>query len=165
MAAEGGSTLPLAPDIPLFIAEERLHGWVTVYRGTVASAGSAEDLATPKDAMPVWLLEYLLLGGGAAGRHHQDPVRAAAWRGTASGARQFVSSCSRRRSCPLVPSQVANRACVGFWGGRGWLVSAAGNQTKFSVSRFLRDRKLAVHVSYCFSSLASSVLSGWAALI
>lgn len=34
-----------------------------MYRGTVASAGSAEDLATLQDAMPVWLLEYLLLGG------------------------------------------------------------------------------------------------------
>ena len=36
--------LPLAPDIPLFIAEERPHGWASVYRGTVASVGSAEDL-------------------------------------------------------------------------------------------------------------------------
>jgi len=43
MAAEGGSTLPLAPDIPLFIAEERAYGWATVYRGTATSAGSAED--------------------------------------------------------------------------------------------------------------------------
>jgi len=61
--AQGGSTLPLAPDILLFIAEERPHGWTTVYRGTVASAGSAEDLATLEDAMPVRLLEYLLLWG------------------------------------------------------------------------------------------------------
>ncbi len=63
-AAEGGSTLPLALDIPLFIAEERPHGWATVYRGTVASAGSVEDLAMLEDAMPVWLLEYLLGEGG-----------------------------------------------------------------------------------------------------
>jgi hypothetical protein len=62
-AVEGGSTLSLAPDILLFIAEGRPHGWATVYRGTVASAGSAEDLATPEDAMPMRLLEYLLLGG------------------------------------------------------------------------------------------------------
>ena len=63
-ATEGGFTftLPLAPGIPLFIAEERLLGWATVYRGTVASAGSAEDLATLEDVMPMWLLEYLLLG-------------------------------------------------------------------------------------------------------
>jgi WD repeat-containing protein 48 len=33
-----------------------------MYRGTVASAGSAEDLATLEDVMPMWLLEYLLLG-------------------------------------------------------------------------------------------------------
>jgi hypothetical protein len=62
-AAEGGSTLPVAPAILLFIVEERPHGWATVYRGTVASAGSPEDLATLEDAMPVLLLEYLLLGG------------------------------------------------------------------------------------------------------
>jgi hypothetical protein len=55
--AEGGSTLPLAPDIPLFIAEELPHGWATVYRGTVASAGSAEDEAMLEDVMLVWLLE------------------------------------------------------------------------------------------------------------
>ena len=61
-AAEGGPTLPLAPDIPLFIAEERAHGWATLYRGTIASAGSADDVAKLEDAMPVWLLEYLLLG-------------------------------------------------------------------------------------------------------
>ena len=36
--------LPLAPDISLFIAEERPPGWAPVYCGTVASAGSAEDL-------------------------------------------------------------------------------------------------------------------------
>jgi len=34
-----------------------------VYRGTIASAGSVEDLATLQDVMPVWLLECLLLGG------------------------------------------------------------------------------------------------------
>jgi hypothetical protein len=48
--------------------------------------------------------------------------------------------------------------------GGGWLVPAAGNQTKLSASRFLRVRKL-FHVSYCFWSLSSSVLSGWQALI
>jgi WD repeat-containing protein 48 len=62
-AVEGGSMLPLVQDILLFIAEGRPHGWVTVYRGTVASVGSAEDLATLEDAIPVWLLEYLLLEG------------------------------------------------------------------------------------------------------
>lgn len=33
-----------------------------MYRGTVVSAGSTEeDLAALEDALPVWLLEYLLL--------------------------------------------------------------------------------------------------------
>jgi hypothetical protein len=40
MAAEGSPTLPLPPDIPLFIAEERAHGWATMYRGTVVSMGT-----------------------------------------------------------------------------------------------------------------------------
>ena len=60
--AADGPTLPLAPDIPVLIAEERAHGWAILYRGTVASAGTVGDVATLEDAMPVWLLEYLLLG-------------------------------------------------------------------------------------------------------
>ena len=60
--AADGPMLPLAPDIPLLIAEERPHGWAILYRGTVASAGTMCDVATLEDAMPVWLLEYLLLG-------------------------------------------------------------------------------------------------------
>jgi hypothetical protein len=64
-AVEGGSTLLLVLDIPLSIAEERPHGWASVYRGTVGSAGSAEDLATLEDTMPVCLLEYLLLEGAS----------------------------------------------------------------------------------------------------
>ena len=63
--AADGPTLPLAPDVPLLIAEERAHGWATLYRGTVASAGTLGDVATLEDAMPVWLLEYLLLGRAA----------------------------------------------------------------------------------------------------
>lgn len=61
-SAADGPALPLAPDIPLLVAEERAHGWATVYRGTVASAGSTDDVEMLEDAMPVWLLEYLLLG-------------------------------------------------------------------------------------------------------
>ena len=38
-----------------------IHGWAAVYHGTVTIAGSAEDVATLEDAMPVWLFEYLLL--------------------------------------------------------------------------------------------------------
>ena len=57
-----GPALPLASDIPLLVAEERAHGWAIVYRGTVASVGNADDVETLEDAMPIWLLEYLLLG-------------------------------------------------------------------------------------------------------
>ncbi|KAH9172516.1 hypothetical protein EDB89DRAFT_2229318 [Lactarius sanguifluus] len=57
-----GPTLPLAPDIPLLVAEERAHGWAIVYRGTVSSAGTTDDVETLEDGMPYWLLEYLLLG-------------------------------------------------------------------------------------------------------
>jgi WD repeat-containing protein 48 len=61
-SAADGPALPITPDIPLLVAEERAHGWAIVYRGTVASAGSADDVETLEDAMPIWLLEYLLLG-------------------------------------------------------------------------------------------------------
>jgi WD repeat-containing protein 48 len=60
--AADGPTLPIVPDIPLLIAEERAHGWAILYRGTVRSVGTAGDVAALEDAMPVWLLEYLLLG-------------------------------------------------------------------------------------------------------
>ena len=54
--------LPISQDTPLLVAEERAPGWAIVYRGTIASAGTTEDLAALEDALPVWLLEYLLLG-------------------------------------------------------------------------------------------------------
>jgi WD repeat-containing protein 48 len=53
---------PLSLDIPILVAEERTPGWAIVYRGTVSSAGTTEDSAALEDALPVWLLEYLLLG-------------------------------------------------------------------------------------------------------
>ncbi|KAF8493727.1 WD40 repeat-like protein [Russula emetica] len=55
-------SIPLPQDIPLLVAEERAPGWAIVYRGTVTSAGTTEDLTALEDALPVWLLEYLLLG-------------------------------------------------------------------------------------------------------
>ncbi len=60
--AVDGPSLPLAQDIPLLIAEECAPGWAIVYRGTVTSVGTTDDLAALEDALPVWLLEYLLLG-------------------------------------------------------------------------------------------------------
>jgi WD repeat-containing protein 48 len=113
-AAEGGHTLPLAPDILLFIAEERPLGWTSVYRGTIASVGSAEDLATQEDMMPVWLLEYLLLG--RAPQVAIIKIQFALLPGEEQ-LPELVSSCW---SFPLVPSQVANRACMGFLGGGGF---------------------------------------------
>jgi len=53
---------PLSLDIPILVAEERAPGWAIVYRGMVSSAGTTEDSAALEDALPVWLLEYLLLG-------------------------------------------------------------------------------------------------------
>ena len=52
---------PISQDPPL-LAEERAPGWAIVYRDMIASAGTTEDLAALEDALPVWLLEYLLLG-------------------------------------------------------------------------------------------------------
>ena len=53
--------LPISPSTPLLVAEEHVPGWAIVYYGTIASAETMEDLAALED-MPVWLLEYLLLG-------------------------------------------------------------------------------------------------------
>jgi len=111
-----GPTLPLAQDIPLVVAEERAHGWGIVYRGTVASAGSAADVAALEDAMPVWLLEYLLLG-------RVPPVAVVKI--------QFA----------LLPGEDTLPELVN------------PNQTKLSASRFLRIRKLAVHVQERIDSL------------
>ena len=60
--AADGPTLAFALHIPVLIADERAHGWTSLYRGTVASAGTVGDVATLEDAMPVWLLEYVPLG-------------------------------------------------------------------------------------------------------
>lgn len=42
----------------LVIAEEAYPGWNSVYRGSVASTWT--DVTKLEDAMPLWLLEYLL---------------------------------------------------------------------------------------------------------
>ena len=61
-AAAEAPSIPLSSDIALLIAEERTPGWAIMYRGTVASAGTTGDVAVLEDTMPVWLLEFLLLG-------------------------------------------------------------------------------------------------------
>ena len=53
--------LPISLSTPLLIVEEHAPGWAIVYRGTIASVETMEDLAVLKDT-PMWLLEYLLLG-------------------------------------------------------------------------------------------------------
>lgn len=50
--------LALPPNITLLISEEDYAGWRIIYRGAVASTWS--DLLALEDAMPMWLLEYLL---------------------------------------------------------------------------------------------------------
>ena len=102
-----------------------MRGWATVYHGTVTSTGSAEDLATLEDVMPMWLLGYLLLGW--APQVAIIKIQFA----LLPGEEQLPGLVSSRWSCPLVPSQVANRACMGFWGVG---VPAAINQTKISAS-------------------------------
>ncbi|KAK7012216.1 WD-repeats-region domain-containing protein [Favolaschia claudopus] len=52
-------TLGLSPHIPLLIEEEASPGFTTVYRGTVGS--TAADIHSLESAMPMWLIEYLLL--------------------------------------------------------------------------------------------------------
>jgi WD repeat-containing protein 48 len=51
--------LTLPPDISLLISEEDYPGWKTIYRGAVASTWT--DVPALEDAMPMWLLEYLLM--------------------------------------------------------------------------------------------------------
>ena len=43
----------------ILISEECPSGWTTLYRGQVASTG--QDARALEEAMPFWLLEYLLV--------------------------------------------------------------------------------------------------------
>ena len=43
---------PISQDTPLLVAEARAWGWAIVYRGTITSAGTTEDLAALEDALP-----------------------------------------------------------------------------------------------------------------
>lgn len=52
-------TLGLSPHILLLLEEEAAPGFTTVYRGTVGS--TAADVHVLEEAMPLWLVEYLLL--------------------------------------------------------------------------------------------------------
>ncbi|KAJ7116031.1 hypothetical protein C8R44DRAFT_880410 [Mycena epipterygia] len=52
-------TLGLSPHIQLLIEEEAAPGFTTVYRGTVGS--TVADVHALEEAMPLWLVEYLLL--------------------------------------------------------------------------------------------------------
>ncbi|KAI0031027.1 WD40-repeat-containing domain protein, partial [Vararia minispora EC-137] len=54
------SVLVLPPSTRLIVSEQHPAGWSAVYRGTVASA--AADVRALEDALPFWLLEYLLCG-------------------------------------------------------------------------------------------------------
>jgi len=68
-AATDGSTLPLAQDTQLLVAEQRAHRRAITYRGTVATLRNAVDvsaLAWGDVMLVVWLLVYLLLGRASA---------------------------------------------------------------------------------------------------
>jgi len=52
-------TLSLPSNIVLHLSEEDYPVWKTIYRGTVSSTWT--DLLALEDAMPMWLLEYLLM--------------------------------------------------------------------------------------------------------
>ena len=51
--------LNIPPNIALFVSEEDYPVWKTIYRGTVAS--TSMDMLVLEDAMPIWLLECLLM--------------------------------------------------------------------------------------------------------
>ena len=158
-AAEGGPHVPARARHPAVHRGEghgRIDDRVPRHHRECGKCGGRGD-AGGRDAHAA--SRIFAAWAGAAGRYHQDPVRATVWRGAASGACQSVSSRW------FLPSRCRQSRLCGFFGGWGWLVPAAINQTKLSASRFLRVRKLALHVSHCFSSLSSSVLSGWPALI
>ncbi|KAJ7446692.1 hypothetical protein FB451DRAFT_1536921, partial [Mycena latifolia] len=106
-------TLGLSPHIVLLVEEEAAQGFTTLYRGTVGS--TAADTHALEEAMPLWLVEYLLL-------NHM----------------------------PSAPPQVKISFVLLPWVGRDGeetlpeLLNTA--QSKLTASRFLRVRKLVVHV-------------------
>ena len=51
-------TVDIPPHTSILISEESSSGWNTLYRGELASTGT--DARLLEDAMPLWLLEYLL---------------------------------------------------------------------------------------------------------
>jgi WD repeat-containing protein 48 len=52
-------TCNLPPNTTLLISEEASPSFTTVYRGTVAS--TKHDIRVLEEAMPMWLIEYLLM--------------------------------------------------------------------------------------------------------
>ncbi|GLB43006.1 putative protein with domain of unknown function (DUF3337) [Lyophyllum shimeji] len=52
-------TYPIPPNTTILMSEEAAPSFVTVYRGTVSS--TKQDVRALEEAMPLWLLEYLLL--------------------------------------------------------------------------------------------------------
>jgi WD repeat-containing protein 48 len=52
-------SIRLPEGIAVQIAEETSAGWKTIYRGSIT--GTHEDWRELEQAMPMWLLEYLLM--------------------------------------------------------------------------------------------------------
>ena len=55
-------SVPIPPQTAVLVSEEAEagSGWTTLYRGQVGSTGAAGDVKALEQAMPVWLLEFLL---------------------------------------------------------------------------------------------------------
>ncbi|KAJ6581489.1 hypothetical protein B0H19DRAFT_1115437 [Mycena capillaripes] len=107
-------TLGLSPHILLLIEEEAAPGFTTVYRGTTGS--TAADVHGLEEAMPMWLLEYLLL-----------------------------------HRMPSAPPQIKISFVLLPWVGKDASEEQLPEllnttQSKLTASRFLRVRKLIVHV-------------------
>ncbi|KAJ7760582.1 hypothetical protein B0H16DRAFT_1369841 [Mycena metata] len=107
-------TLGLSPHIPILIEEEATSGFTTVYRGTVGS--TVADMHALEEAMPLWLVEYLLL--------HRMPS-----------------------TPPQIKISFVLLPWVGKDGSNEQLPELLNTtQSKLTASRFLRVRKLTLHV-------------------
>ncbi|KAJ7612520.1 hypothetical protein DFH06DRAFT_151329 [Mycena polygramma] len=107
-------TLGLSPHILLLIEEEAAPGFTTVYRGNVGS--TAVDVHALEEAMPMWLVEFLLLN-----------------------------------RMPTTPPQIKISFVLLPWIGKGGSEDQLPEllnttQSKLTASRFLRVRKLIIHV-------------------
>jgi WD repeat-containing protein 48 len=121
----------------LLIEEEAEPGYTTAYRGTVGS--TAADVHALEEAMPLWLVEYLLLH-----RMPSSPPQIKLsfvllpWSGGKEGDGE------------LLPELL--NTCVVFNLISSALLTPCSTQSKLTASRFLRVRKLTLHVCFLVPS-------------